>query len=259
MNVQHRRVNTRIHPRQTIAVLGVSLALIATACGSGSNASAQVASLGSTVGTTPVTTSPANTQEALLKYAACMRENGVNMADPTFDADGNPTGGGFGRNSGVDRSSAAFQTAQKVCGTLLQGVTLGGRGRGLNTQAIQNSLNDFTACLRGEGLQVDDITFGRRAGAGNGGGGAGTGGAPDGSVPAGGGGGGGGFGGPPPNGSAPANGGQGGPGRGGFDPTKRLIQQLKLDDTDPKVIAALAKCEPIMTAAVTPTTTTTTP
>ncbi len=180
-----------------------------------------------------------------------MRTNGVNMADPTFDADGNPTGGGFGRNSGVDRSSAAFQAAQKVCGTLLQGVNLGGRGRNFDRTAIQNSLNDFTACLRTEGLQVDDITFGRPGGAGNGGTGGGP--PPDGSIP-----GGGGFGGPPPDGSAPANG-QGGPGRGGFDPTKRLIQQLKLDDTDPKVVAALAKCQPILTAAFTPTSTTTTP
>jgi hypothetical protein len=232
-------------------VLGVSLALIATACGSGNNASAQVASLGSTTGTTPDTSSPANTQEALLKYAACMRQNGVNMADPTFDADGNPTGGGFGRNSGIDPRSAAFQTAQKACGSLLQGATLGGRGRGLNRDAIQNGLNDFTACLRGEGLQVDDITFGPPGGAGNGNRTTGTGPAPDGSVPPGG------FGGPPPNGSAPAGG--GGPGRGGFDPTKRLIQQLKLDETDPKVVAALAKCEPIITAAFSPTTTTTAP
>ena len=240
-------------------MLGVSLALIATACGGGSNAAAQVASLGSTTGTTPDTTSPANTQEALLKYAACMRTNGVNMADPTFDADGNPTGGGFGRNSGVDRSSAAFQTAQKACASLLHGVRLGGRGRTFDRAAIQSSLNDFTACLRTEGLQVDDITFGPPAGAGNGGRTTtGTGPAPDGSTPAGGDGGGG-FGGPPRDGSAPANGGQGGPGRGGFDPTKRLIQQLKLDDTDPKVIAALAKCQPILTAAFTPTTTTTTP
>ncbi len=235
----------------------MSLALVATACGSGSNASAQVATLGSSTGTTPETTSPVNTQDALLKYAACMRENGVNMPDPTFDADGNPTGGGFGRNSGIDPRSDAFQAAQKVCGNLLQGVTLGGRGRGLNQEAIQNSLNDFTACLRDEGLQVDDITFGRGAGGANRGA---NGGAPDGSTPAGGTGQGrgfgGGFGGPPPDGSTPAN---GGPGRAGFDPTARLIQQLGLDDTDPKVKAALTKCEPIMTAAFQPTTTTTTP
>lgn len=229
----------------------MAVALIATACGSDSNASAQVASLGSVTGTTPVTTSPVNTQDALLKYAACMRQNGVAMADPTFDADGNPTGGGFGRNSGVDRSSTEFQTAQKACGNLLQGVTLGGRGGNRpDPAAIQNTLNDFTACLRDAGLQVDDITFGPRAG--------GAGGAPGGSIPAGANGQGGGFGGPPPNGSAPTNGGQGGPGGAGFDPTARIIERLGLDGTDPAVVAALAKCQPLLTTAFQPTTSTTT-
>ena len=244
-------VNTRLPPRHTIAVLGMSLALIATACGSGKNASAEVASLGSTTGTTPDNTSPVDAQDALLKYAACMRQNGVEMADPTFDADGNPTGGGFGQGSGIDPRSDAFQAAQTACGDLLQGVTLGGRGGrgGFDREAIQTSLNDFTACLRDEGLQVDDITFGPPGGA------PGTGGAaPDGSIPAGANGPG--FGGPPPDGSAPAN---GGPGGAGFDPTARMIERLGLDDSDPAVKAALDKCQPLITAAFQPTTTTTTP
>ncbi len=247
-------VNTRLPPRHTIAVLGMSLALIATACGSGKNASAEVASLGSTTGTTPDNTSPVDTQDALLQYAACMRENGVEMADPTFDADGNPSGGGFGQGSGIDPRSDAFQAAQTACGDLLQGVTLGGGpGRGgFDGEAIQTSLNDFTACLRDEGLQVDDITFGPPGG---GPGGA----APDGSIPAGANGGGPGFGGPPPDGSGPANGGPGGPGGAGFDPTAQMIERLGLDDSDPAVQAALDKCEPLMTAAFQPPTTTTTP
>jgi len=244
-----------LQPRQTIALLGLAVALIATACGSGSNASAQVASLGSTAGTTPETSSTVDTQDALLKYAACMRQNGINMADPTFDADGNPTGGGFGPGSGIDPRSTEFQTAQKACGDLLQGVQFGGRGRNpIDREAIQNSLNDFTACLRDEGLAVDDITFGPPGGAN---GSNGTGGATDGSVPAGGGG----FGGPPPDGSVPA--GANGPGGAGFDPTSRMIERLGLDNTDPKVVAALAKCQPILTAAfqttTSATTTTTTP
>lgn len=108
---------------------------------------------------------PVNTQDALLKYAACMRQNGIDMADPTFDADGNPTGGGFGRGSGIDPGSTEFQTAQKACGDLLQGVQFGGRGRNpIDREAIQNSFNDFTACLRDEGFAVDDITFGPRGG-----------------------------------------------------------------------------------------------
>jgi hypothetical protein len=240
--------------RQSIAVLGISVALLATACGSANNASAEVASLGSTTGTAPDTTSPVDTQDALLQYAACMRENGVDMADPTFDADGNPTGGGFGPGAGIDPQSDEFQTAQTACGDLLQGAQFGGRGRnGIDREAIQNSLSDFTACLRDEGLDVDDITFGPPGGAA---GGANGGPPAGGSIPAGG------FGGPPPGGSIPANGGPGGPGGAGFDPTARMIEQLGLDDTDPAVVAALAKCEPIITAAFQPpdsTTTATTP
>jgi hypothetical protein len=137
----------------------------------------------------------------------------------------------------------------------LQGVTLGGgRGGGFDRTAVQNAMNDFTACLRTNGVQVDDITFGPRGGA-NGANG-GNGGATTGSTPADGNGPG--FGGPPPNGSAPTNG-NGGPGGAGFDPTARLIQRLGLDATNPAVKAALDTCTPIMTKAFQPTTTTTTP
>lgn len=246
-------MNIRVQPRQSIAVLGVSIALIATACGSGNNASAEVASLGSTTGTrtSPDTTSPVDTQDALLRYAACMRENGIDMADPTFDADGNPTGGGFGPDSGIDPRSDEFQKAQTACADLMAGVTLGGPrdGGGLDRDAIQNTLNDFTACLRDEGLDVDDITFGPPGGPADG-----DESAANGSVPAGGAVQGGGFGGPPPDGSAP----DGGPGAEGFDPTSRIIERLGLDETDPAVTAALAKCEPLITAALQPTTSTTT-
>ncbi|MEP7113109.1 MAG: hypothetical protein ABI862_07575 [Ilumatobacteraceae bacterium] len=249
-------MNIRMKPRQSIAVLGISVALLATACGTGKNASAEVASLGSTTGTgaETATTAPVDTQDALLQYAACMRENGVDMADPTFDADGNPTGGGFGPGSGIDPQSTDFQTAQTACGDLLQGVQFGGRGRnGIDREAIQNSLNDFTACLRDDGLEVDDITFGPPGGAAGANNGATTGSIPAGATDQGGG-----FGGPPPDGSAPPNGAAGGPGGAGFDPTARMIERLGLDDTDPAVAAALAKCEPLMTAAFQPPTSTTT-
>jgi hypothetical protein len=221
------------NPRRSISVLAISFALVATACGSGASGDSDVASLGSTADASASTTvAAADSQEALLEYAACMRENGVDMADPTFDADGNATGGGFGGNSGIDPQSDAFQTAQTACGDLLQGVTLGG-GNAPDFSSIQTSLSDYTACLRDEGLDVDDITLG-------GPGGAGANGAPTGSIPAGGGG----FGGP--GGSVPA----GGPGgAGGFDPTDQIVEQLGLDDSDPAVSAALDNCESILTSA----------
>lgn len=229
------------------------------ACGGSGSASNKVASLDTSGGggavATSTTLSKKAQQDAILSYAACMRTNGVDMKDPTFDADGNVTGGGLGRNSGIDRRSTAFQTAQKACGSLIQGIDFGaGRRRNFDPTKIQAALNDFTACLRDNGLQVNDITFGRPAnGTGNNGSGApGAGGAPDGSIPPGG------FNGTPP--SFPA-GGANAPGGAGFDPTQRLIDRLGLDKTDPKVTKALATCQPALLASfqsATNTTTTTT-
>jgi hypothetical protein len=244
-----------VFPHRLAAAAGVTLVLALSACGSDSGGS-EVASLGTgpTDNATGDSVADVDSQEALLAYAACMRENGVDMDDPTFDAEGNLSGGGFGPGSGLDRSSDEFQTAQEACGDLIEGVDFGpgggGGGGGLDFDSIQNAMNDFTACLRDEGIAVDDITMG---------GGAGGPGGPNGSIPAGG---------PPADGSlppggfdggpngTPPEGGQGGPGGGGgFDPTTLLIGQLGLDDTDPAVSAALETCQPIMENALqTPTT-----
>jgi hypothetical protein len=237
------------------------------ACGGSGGSTSKVASLDSTGGgaaaATSTTLSKKAQQDAILSYAACMRQNGVDMKDPTFDADGNVTAGGGGiRAQGLDPRSTTFQTAQKACGTIIQGIDFGaGRRRNFDPTKLQAAFNDFTSCLRDKGVQVNDITIGQgRNGGGNGGGNAGGGGlgggngggAPDGSVPPGG------FNGPPP--SFPAGGGNA-PGGAGFDPTTRLIQRLGLDATDPKVKAALSSCQPALLAAfqnVTGSTTTTT-
>lgn len=212
-----------------------ALLLFASACSSGDGST--VASLDDGSAQDTETTVATDSSEALLSYAACMRENGIDMADPTFDADGNTTGGLFGANSNIDPRSDEFQAAQDVCGHFLEGVQFGGgRGGNFDRDQIQTALNDFTACLRDEGLDVDDISFGTRGG--------------DGGTPAGGSRPPGGFGG----GGAP-NAGNGGPGGAGFDPTQRIIDQLGLDDTDPAVTAAIEVCQPLISAAFTPTTT----
>ncbi|HEY4332389.1 MAG TPA: hypothetical protein VGM78_07465, partial [Ilumatobacteraceae bacterium] len=258
-----------------IAALGVGIVLVVAACGSSGTKAAKVATLGTTTAnTTTDGSTPKSTQDALLAYAACMRTNGVDMKDPTFDANGNPTGGGFGANSGVDRTSDAFKAAQTKCGSLIQGITLGrganGQGGAFNASAIQDGLNDFTACLREQGLNVNDISFangapgGRGTGGGGFGGPPGTGGGTNGSVPAGATsgstpGGGGGFG--PPGTGVGRRGGNGGNGRGaGFDPSTAIISRLGLDAEDPAVTKAVAACQSILTAAFqggTGTTTTT--
>lgn len=230
----------------------LSLVLIASACGSGGSDSSQVASLSTdgATGATTATTAPVDTQEAWLAFAQCMRDNGVDMQDPTFDADGNLASGGIGPDSDLDLRDDAVQTAMTECGDLIGDIGPGGGNGGpqFDRTGIQDALNAFTECLRDNGVQVDDVDFG----VGPGGGAGGPGGTPpDGAqpltsddVPAGG------FG-PPPDGSAPA-GGAGGPGGDGFDPTARIIEQLGLDDTDPTVSAALSACQAELDAAFTP-------
>lgn len=242
--MQHARVIRLFTP------FAAATLLVLASCGGDSGSDSKVASLGTTpsAGTATDAAAPQDSQEALLAYAACMRENGVEMEDPTFDANGNTTGGGFGPDSGIDPQSDEFQTAQEACGDLLEGIAPGGgQGGGFDRDAIQTAMNDYTACLRDQGLDVDDVTMGGPGGGAPGGGAPGGGFPTDGSLPPGGFDGG-------PNGTPPDGAGPGGPGGEGFDPTSRLIEQLGLDDTDPAVTAALDACQSIMDGAFTPTT-----
>ena len=66
-------------------------------------------------------------QDALLKYAQCMRTNGYQMADPDFSGDG----GGFRAFGQINRSDPAFIKADAVCRPQTLGtLPFGGRGPG---------------------------------------------------------------------------------------------------------------------------------
>ncbi|MDH3302180.1 MAG: hypothetical protein OES24_16910 [Acidimicrobiia bacterium] len=229
------------------------LAVVVAACGGSADAGTEVATLSgeSTASADDGTVAPdVDSSQALLDFAACMRDNGVDMADPTFDADGNvqgfgPGGGGGAAGQGLDPRSDEFQTAIGMCGDLLEGADFGGPGgrRGFDREAIQAAFTEFTACLRDEGLQVDDITFGGP------GGGPGAGG---GQPPADGGGG---FAGGPPqpgDGDSPGDGNGPGPGGEGFNPIDAIIRQLDLDEEDPAVTAAVETCQPLIETAFDP-------
>jgi hypothetical protein len=65
--------------------------------------------------------------DALLDFAKCMREHGVDMPDPQFEG-GRVTMQLGGPGEGVDPSSDVFQAAQEACGSDLPG---GGDGPGI--------------------------------------------------------------------------------------------------------------------------------
>jgi hypothetical protein len=143
-----------------------------------------------------------------------MREEGVDIADPTVDADGNLVLGGGPRpgaaapgaqpSSGTGAQAAppdraAFQAAMEKCGQRPQ--TAGGFTEA-DRQARQDAALKMAQCLRGEGLDVPDPDFS----------GTGPGGAAN-------------------NGAQPAAG----------DQPRGLFGNL--DRNDPEVAAAFAKCQ----------------
>ena len=52
-------------------------------------------------------------QDALLRYARCMRNNGYDMPDPDFSAQGGSSGGPFG--GAIDQNDPDFKKANEVC------------------------------------------------------------------------------------------------------------------------------------------------
>lgn len=57
-------------------------------------------------------------QDAMLEYAQCMRDEGIDMPDPDFSA-----GGGFiGAAEGIDPGDPDYQAADEVCRSILEEV-----------------------------------------------------------------------------------------------------------------------------------------
>ncbi len=150
----------------------MALALMLAACGGG-DAVAEVASLDADAaaeGETPsapsdVSDDPADVEAAMMAFAACMRENGVDMDDPTVDADGNvqlspPAGEGGGQDGGArggPGGGGAMGGAFETCGEYLEGISLG-FDRGDPTE-MQDTMVEFAACIRDNGIDMADPDF----------------------------------------------------------------------------------------------------
>jgi hypothetical protein len=241
------RLNSTSASKLALTCLSVGLLTTLTACGGGDSSASKVATLGTggDGANQPTDTTAVDTQDQWLKFAQCMRDNGVDMKDPTFDANGNLQSG-FGPDSGIDMRAEATRTAMEACSDQMPARGPGGGGGPqFDVTKIQDAMNSFTSCLRDQGQDVDDIDF--TAGPGGGGQGGPGGGPPNsgdvavgGDVPPGG------FQGAPPSGGQDGNGGANG---AGFDPTARIIEQLGLDSTDPKVAAAVDACSSTLDGA----------
>jgi len=101
-------------------------------------------------------------EEALLEFSACMRENGVeDFEDPVVNADGTIEFGAVG-GEGVEIPSDAeieeLEAAFEVCADELAGVAFGGDGA-FDITEFQDSFVEFAACMRDNGVELDDPDF----------------------------------------------------------------------------------------------------
>ena len=98
--------------------IALSLALV-------SGAAAQVATLSEPAEEAAASAVPslvdADAEDALLDWAQCMRDNGVEMDDPRLGAEGGRFGiGAGGGEPAFDPMSSDFQTAMESCGNVLE-------------------------------------------------------------------------------------------------------------------------------------------
>ena len=152
--------------------------VVATACGGGDDGGEDVATLSDVVVDDTAAAGgeeePIDTEQSLLDFTQCMRDNGIEMDDPEVDADGNlrlarPRNlGDGGADSQGDRE--AVQVAREECAELLEGATLGLR-EGFDRTEIEDTLVEYASCMRENGYEMADPDFsGTGPGAGPGGG-----------------------------------------------------------------------------------------
>ena len=155
--------------RKMTTLLAV-LALSAAACGSGDGADG-IASLESETdvlaadpdAAPEIVPSEADYEEAMLAFTQCLRGQGLEVADPEVDADGNlrlarPAPG----QEDFDRE--AFRAGRDACADILEGVSFGFRDQ--DRTEIEDTLVEFAACMRDNGYDMADPDLGTAAGPG---------------------------------------------------------------------------------------------
>lgn len=141
------------------------LALTAAACGSGEGADDdEVATLETTTTVaqqSTTTTTSVDPEEAAIALTECLRENGVELEDPTVDADGNVQFGQFAgeldESGQPDIDDETIRAALTACEDLIQDVELGFEIPDLTD--LEDTFLEFAACMRENGFDMPDPDF----------------------------------------------------------------------------------------------------
>ncbi len=111
--------------------------------------------------TTAATGTTVDREQAMLDFAQCMRDHGVDMEDPTVDENGDfrmvrPSGGGeSGEFEPGDRE--AMQAAREACSSYLEDIAQGFERPDMTE--MQDLMLQYAACMRENGVDMPDPDF----------------------------------------------------------------------------------------------------
>jgi hypothetical protein len=145
-----------------MAAVAATLAVVVAACGGSGNDETGIASIDDVAAASPgetTVTTVADAEAAMLAFAECMREQGIDMQDPQVGEDGNlrmprPVGAGEGTEQ-FDRE--AMMAAREACSVHLEGVAQ--RFEQFDQTEIQDQMLSYAACMRENGYDMPDPDF----------------------------------------------------------------------------------------------------
>jgi hypothetical protein len=136
------------------------------ACASGDDDDPQVASLDAgtddtatddtaTDDTTTDDTASTDPQEAMLEFTECMRDHGIDMADPQFDGEGR---GGITLEA-TPENEEELAAAQEACQPLLENARSEMELDPEQEAEMREQLLEFAECMRDHGIDMPDPQF----------------------------------------------------------------------------------------------------
>ena len=136
----------------------IPLVLLSVACGGSEESSGGVASLGADTQDATGTGGEMSFEEAATKYAECMREQGVDVPDPTTREDGS-TGFVITPEMEMDASRGEFEDADKKCRPILANAKPPEISEEDQEEMGEAAL-EFAECMREHGIDMPDPEFG---------------------------------------------------------------------------------------------------
>jgi hypothetical protein len=131
--------------RFTLAVMVSAALALTAACGSEDAGDGVASAGGAAKGASASPSQSLDPRDAQLKFAQCMRENGVDMPDPD--------GSGRVQIKGRPGDQDKLQAAMKKCEHFMQA---GGLAKRMNDPKVRDQMLKFAQCMRQHGVDVPD-------------------------------------------------------------------------------------------------------